>query len=60
MQNVFTTAEFNGPSSASYTIGILQSQLKILAKIQLSVNCAHMVDFYKPGHICSISMFISF
>ena len=43
---MFTTiAEFNGLSSASYRNGIIQSQLKILAKIQLSVICAHMVDF---------------
>ena len=34
---------------------VLQSQLKILAKIQLSVICTHMVDFCRPGHICKIS-----
>ena len=43
------TAKYNGPS-AIYRNGILQSQLKILAKIQLSVTCAHLVIFYKPGN----------
>ena len=40
-----TTAEFNGLSSAIYRNRILQSQLKILAKIQLSVIGIHTVDF---------------
>ena len=39
------TAKCNGPSSAIYRNGILQSQLKIFSKIQLSVTCAHMFDF---------------
>ena len=37
-----TTVEFNGLSSTTYRNRILQSQLKILAKIQLSVICVHM------------------
>ena len=48
---MFTTnAEFNGLSSAIYRNRTLQSQLKILAKIQLSVICAHVVDSCRPGH----------
>ena len=33
--------------------GLLHSELKILAKLQLGVICIHdqMVDFCKPGHI---------
>ena len=50
-----TTAEFNWLSSASYRNGILQLQLKILMKIQLSVICTHMVDFHRPGHKCAKS-----
>ena len=46
-----TTAEFNELSSTSYRIRIVQSQLKVLAKIQLNVICAHMVNFCRPGHI---------
>ncbi len=46
-----TTAEFNGLSSKIYRNGIPHSELKILAKIQLSVICAHMVDFHRPGYI---------
>ena len=39
---MFTTmAVFNKLSCESYRNGILQSQLKILAKILLSVICAH-------------------
>ena len=52
---MFTTiAEFNGLSSASYRNGIIQSQLMILAKIQPSVICTHIVDFCRPGHIHNI------
>ena len=29
----------------------LHSEWKVLAKIQPSVMCAHMVDFHKSGHI---------
>ena len=29
---------------------VIHSQLKILAKMQLGVICAHMVDFCRPGH----------
>ena len=45
-----TTAEFNKLSCESYRNGILQSQLKILAKILLSVICAHIVDFCRSSH----------
>ena len=45
-----TTAEFNGLCSAAYRKGILHSEWKILAKIKLSVICAQIVDFCKPGH----------
>ena len=46
-----TDAEFNGLSSVIYRNEILQSHLKILAKIQLSVICTHIVDFRRPGYI---------
>ena len=43
-----TDAEFNGLSSVIYRNEILQSHLKILAKIQLSVICTHIP--YKANH----------
>ena len=50
---MFTTnGHFNGLSYAIYRNGILQSQLKTLAKIQLSVICAYVVAFHRPTHIC--------
>ena len=51
-----TNVEFNGLSSPSaiYRNVILQSPLKILAKIQLSVICTHMFDFRKPGYITTL------
>ena len=36
--------------SAIYRNGMLKSQLKILTKIKLSVICAHMLNFCRPGH----------
>ena len=48
-----TTVEFNELSSEIYGNGIPHSELKILAIIQLSVICAHMIDFRRPGHIYS-------
>ena len=45
----FITAELNGFCSAINRNRILNSELKILAKIQLDVICAHMVDFCSPG-----------
>ena len=38
-------------SSVAYGIGILCFEQKILAKIQLSVICVHIVDFCWPDHI---------
>ena len=46
-----TTAEFNWLSYAAYRNGILHSECKILAKIELGVICTHMVDFRRPHHI---------
>ena len=48
-----TTAEFNGLSSEAYENEILHSEQKILAKMQLGVIWAHMVNFCRPGHILS-------
>ena len=45
-----TTAVFHGLSSAAYGNGIVRSERKILAKIELGVICAHMVDFRRRGH----------
>ena len=47
-----TTVEFNGLSPAAYRNRILHSEQKILAKIQLSVIYAHMVDVHRLSHIC--------
>ena len=41
-----TTAEFNGLSPETYENGI--SELRISAKMQVSVICAHMVNFAGP------------
>ena len=37
-------------SSTIYRNEILHSELNILAKVQLSVSCAHTVDFCRPDH----------
>ena len=39
---LITTAKFNGLSSAAYRNGLLHSELKISAKIELSVTCAQI------------------
>ena len=44
-------AEFNGLSYAIYRNGILNSELKVLVKIQLSIICILVVDYCRPGHI---------
>ena len=51
-----TTAEFNGFSSETYRNEISHSELKILAKIQLGVVCAHTVDFTGPVIYCLSSL----
>ena len=38
-----TNVEFNGLSSTIYRNGILELQLKSLAKIYFSVTCTHVV-----------------
>ena len=45
-----TTVEFNGLSYAAYRNRILHFEWKILAKIELSVICAQVVDFCRPGY----------
>ena len=52
-----TTAEFNELSSEIYGSAIPHSELKILAKIYLGVICTHMVDYCRPGHICTYSRY---
>ena len=48
---MFTTrVKFNGDASPIYRNGILQSELKILTKIKLSVICTHMFDYHRPSH----------
>ena len=42
--------KLNGLSSVIYRNRKLQSELKILMKIQLDVFCAHMVDSCRPGY----------
>ena len=51
MTSFTTNAEFIGLSPAIYKNVILHSELKILAKIQLSVVCAHMVDYHRSSHM---------
>ena len=52
LNKVFTiNAEINGESFKAYIMQILLSEVKIFMNIQLGVICAHMVDFYMPGHI---------
>ena len=43
--------EVNGLSSEIHRNRIPHSELKILAKIQLSVIFTHMVDICRPGYI---------
>lgn len=51
--------EINGISSAIYRNEILQSQFKILVKLQLSVICAHItwLILQAQGHICILTLY---
>ena len=56
---MFTTnAEFNELSFAIYRKEILHSNLKMLAKIYISVIYTHMVDFCSPSH--NMSLYLPF
>ena len=52
----FTYAEFNGLTSPIYINRILHLELKILAKMQFGVICAHMIDFCNPAHISIVTV----
>ena len=53
-----TTAEFNELSFAIYRKEILHSNLKMLAKLYISVIYTHMVDFCSPSH--NMSLYLPF
>ena len=55
-QNFFTATEFDGLSVTINKNGIVHSELKILAKIQLGVICGHIVDFCRPSHINNVTV----
>ena len=54
---MFTTnAKYNWLSSVTYRNGILQAQLKILAKYNLDNFYSHGRFFCGPDHICIIAL----